>query len=340
MQEHNRLQEFIQSTQYPFVVVSTLEKKDRESVYKFLQEYGAPVYLEGVSGLREDCRLEKLRITCIDQLWELSKASGYPIDGVLRIGGVPTFRPWRDLEEMQGIVEVLSVSHLPFSGLSWGDVVHTQLTDYFACNLPEGVFRDFSEWKTCDLESREKMLMTFSKETRSEPSLMHHLSEVIPENAMVYLGNSLPIREWDQAATYRAKGLEVFASRGLNGIDGQLSTFLGLCQPQKENWGVFGDLTTLYDMAGPWILKQLREVNVNLVVMNNGGGMIFSRMYKEEEFLNQHQLSFTSFANFWGMEYEKWQEVPKRGDGAHHQKRLIEITPDTTATSQFWKNNR
>ena len=80
----------------------------------------------------------------------------------------------------------------------------------------------------------------------------------MPERARVFLGNSLPIREWDLAATAVPRGLSVAASRGLNGIDGQLSTFLGYAERQAPNWALLGDLTALYDLeAAPWIISQL-----------------------------------------------------------------------------------
>ena len=91
----------------------------------------------------------------------------------------------------------------------------------------------------------------------------------------MYLGNSMPIREWDRSATYEDRGYEIQASRGLNGIDGQISTFLGLAQTGRSNWAILGDLTTLYDLAAPWFLSQMETRDITLVVMNNRGGRVF-----------------------------------------------------------------
>ena len=85
------------------------------------------------------------------------------------------------------------------------------------------------------------------------PAVLDHM----PDPCTLVLGNSLPIREWDLAATFRCARLEIGASRGLNGIDGQTSTFLGFAEATTENWAILGDLTTLYDLAAPWILPQL-----------------------------------------------------------------------------------
>nr|QIQ10859.1 hypothetical protein OJOKFFHK_00002 [uncultured bacterium] len=62
--------------------------------------------LEGVSGLREDPRLQAVSIKRTDKVLETAAAAGYSIDGVLRIGGIPTHRIWRDLEYLEDKVRV------------------------------------------------------------------------------------------------------------------------------------------------------------------------------------------------------------------------------------------
>src|SRR5206468_3232071 len=107
----------------PLVMVSALREEDRPSVAQYLETLGAPAYLEAVSGLREDPRLRKLRIHAPEGVLERASRAGYPVDGVLRIGGVPTPRLWRDLENMNGKIPVCSVSREPFAGLSWAPLV-------------------------------------------------------------------------------------------------------------------------------------------------------------------------------------------------------------------------
>jgi 2-succinyl-5-enolpyruvyl-6-hydroxy-3-cyclohexene-1-carboxylate synthase len=152
----------------------------------------------------------------------------------------------------------------------------------------------------------------------------------------VYLGNSLPIREWDLAAEKKSKDLDCWGSKGLNGIDGQISTFLGFSSPQSENWAVLGDLTTLYDLPGPWILPQLPETLVRFVIVNNGGGKIFSRMFPLQEFQNRHDIEFKSWADLWKIPYQKHTRVPDQFvfNSLHE---IIELVPSEEATQRFWK---
>lgn len=332
------LEQFLQNVKYPFVVISNLKSEGREEVVDFLLKLNAPVFLEGVSGLRENSRLQHLRITRTDGLWQNAEKSGYSIDGILRIGGVPTFRLWRDIEEKQGKIAVCSISEVPFSGLSFGDVIHTPISNFFSQFTSSIHFSsEKSEmWVQADKLFSEKLHVLFQEEPDSEVSLFHQLSTQIPKNSSIFLGNSLPIREWDLAACQEDRGFSVSANRGLNGIDGQASTFLGMSKPLYENWGILGDLTALYDLAAPWILPQIQDTRVNLVIINNGGGQIFSRFLPEKQFLNAHELEFSGVAKLWSMQYEKWHKIPN--DLECHQNRLIEIVPDPNATERF--NNK
>jgi len=335
-----QVNQFLEEVSHPFIVVGALPFRAKDSVVDFLLKLNAPVFLEGISGLREDARLAHLRISRSEKLWEkLSKAS-YPVDGVLRIGGVPTFRFWRDLENKQGQIKVCSISPYPFSGLSWGGV-HCFPHVYF-----ESFFKDFDPlkcfessksqaWIEQDRIYQEHLQTLLQEEPQSEPSLFRWLSQKIPENSLLYLGNSLPIREWDLAACGQDRNLAVYASRGVNGIDGQISTFLGLCRKEKGNWAILGDLTALYDLAGPWILSQLQSVKINLVIINNGGGKIFARMSSQQEFQNRHTLGFEPFARLWRVDYEKWHSIPAEAASKHS--RIIEIAPNEESTNRFWK---
>lgn len=122
------------------------------------------------------------------------------------------------------------------------------------------------------------------------------------------------------------------ACRGLNGIDGQLSSFLGLSDPNRLNVALIGDLTALYDFAGLWGLQNLAQLPIAIIVINNGGGKIFARKFPNRQIQNPHSFTFASFAHFWRLPYQVWPSVPAscRWEG------LIELQPEEEATSRFW----
>lgn len=316
------LQEFINRVKRPLVIVSALQKKDREVIVLFLQRLGAPVYIEATSGIREDSRLQHLRVR------DEKALDG--VDAVLRIGGVPTTRLWRDLEYKKGSIEVFSISHLPFSGLSWVDIAPYRVEDLFPYDY------QIESFIRVDREAFRKLHTLVEKYPFAEPSLIARLSEIIPEGSNVYVGNSLPIREWDWVATDLNRHYEVSASRGVNGIDGQVSTFLGLCDSEKSNWAILGDQTFLYDTNGLWVLPAIKSREINLVVINNGGGKIFEGMFQNPAFQNRHSLTFEPIAKMWGLQYERWESVPS---GLKEQvgPRLIEMCPNDASTNAFRK---
>jgi 2-succinyl-5-enolpyruvyl-6-hydroxy-3-cyclohexene-1-carboxylate synthase len=255
-------------------------------------------------------------------------------DGVLRLGGVPTCRLWRDLESKLSKLPVLSLSDQPFAGLTRGECLPFGTVieeDWRGGWSPERL----ASWVTRDYAQSTLVDNLLLDHPRSEPGMVRALSRLIPAGAALYLGNSLPIREWDLAACRDREWGPIGVNRGANGIDGQLSTFLGFCRAGRPNWALLGDLTTLYDLSAPWILPQLPELPFVLAVMNNGGGQIFSRMFARPEFQNRHATGFHSWAQMWGLDYQAWQEVPEvfRPEGAQ----VLELLPDENETSVFWR---
>ena len=313
------LQEFLNRSKRCMVFVGSLPFSWREVVSDFLERLNVPVLAEATSGIREEfppCTLVN-----------------HP-DSILRIGGVPSSRLWRDLEEKPE-VEVFSVSPNGLPGLARESSVVTA-PSWQALEVP----------KTCHLgevcaNAHEEI---FSKYPLSEHSWIRRLSECMPEKSLVFLGNSQPVREWDIAATRLNRGLKCFANRGVNGIDGCLSTFLGLSADERESWALVGDLTTLYDLAGPWIVGQLPQSNRRIVVINNGGGRIFRRLPALTNFSatqmqmveNAHSLKFKGWAEMWGMDYRKvtrLNDLESLPDGLL----LIELFPDLEQSDSFWR---
>jgi len=330
---------FFRSVKRPLAIVGTLPDNSHDAVRGFLKKLCIPVILEGVSGLREDESLEHLKIRRTDQIFRYANESDYPIDGILRLGSVPVNSLWRDLENLNGKVKVCSISELPYSGLSWGDIVCVAIGKFLKEYTVNVKFSDkeSKKWLRSDQEYVKKLGQLILEEPFAEASLVHKLSKSIPSGSMIYLGNSLPIREWDLAADYANRGLNIKASRGINGIDGQISTFFGLSEAGRGNWAILGDLTTLYDMAGPWVLQhmKLQNIEANIVVINNSGGQIFSKFFSDKIFMHPHDLHFKPLAEMWGLKYERYTEIDKAL--AIGNNKLIEIVPDDDASKRFQK---
>lgn len=331
-----QLDQFLDEVKNPLVVVSALKKEHIQAVESFLAQLNAPVFLEAASNLRSSIKISHLRIHRSDNLWKSSEAMGYKIDGILRIGGVPTFRLWRDLEYMKEKIKVCSISENPFSGLSWGSILQADLDLFFnKYNTTAFQSKEAIKWLDADKLYQMRLQDLISTYHLAETSQVNRLSRLLPERTFVYLGNSLPIREWDMAAANDENDFHIAVSRGVNGIDGQISTFLGMCCKNRTNVGLFGDLTALYDLAAPWIIPQLDLDNINIIVINNGGGKIFERVFNDRAMLNEHHLNFEHIAHHWKLDYCCWREIPCKFD--FRGKRIIEIIPDEQETAHFWQ---
>jgi len=315
------------------VLVGSLEHEEREPVRHFLEEVQRPVLAEATSGLREEPALDSWLLRDGEHSLRDER-----IRSVLRIGGVPSGRFWREPEDRTDI-EVCSVLARGFRGLARDSLLVEDLEQL-----------EFRETSGIDLlpGSRErgaKLDALLEHHPRSEPSLLRAVSDHIGFRAGIFLGNSLPIREWNLAASREAKGLDCRANRGTNGIDGNLSTWLGLTATEfRETWGIFGDLTTLYDGSAPWIRDQLEPARRRLVVLNNGGGRIFRRIpaLASLEGLGrqvtdaEHETDFADWARFWGGEFVRWEDGPGL-NGGDAEFVICEVRPDAAETESFWR---
>ena len=276
------------------------------------------MYAEPLSGLREDPALEPIRIRN-----ERMLARG-GFTRVIRIGNVPTLRFWRDLDEKLRDLPLVSYSALPFAGLSRGSL-------HSIDELPrdvEPVAHD-DAFFAADREAAARFEQLLDDEPQSELTMLREFAERIERGARVYLGNSLPIREWDLVAPRDDRGFTIEANRGANGIDGQLATFFGQCDPARMNVAIVGDLTALYDSNAPWIVPQLDPgIRFRIAILNNGGGRIFSRVaslralgadFRERVIENAHAVRFGEWARMWNI-----------------VELVHELRPDAEASARVW----
>jgi 2-succinyl-5-enolpyruvyl-6-hydroxy-3-cyclohexene-1-carboxylate synthase len=117
---------------------------------------------------------------------------------------------------------------------------------------------------------------------RKEPELDNRgefVRFVWENSSRLLLGASDLIRVADRVA--KPKEIEVYSNRGLSGIDGTVSTAIGIAQQRQDVTALIGDLTLLHDANG-LNRSDLGELNVRLVVGNDNGGHIFSRLEVSE----------------------------------------------------------
>ncbi|WP_395748159.1 2-succinyl-5-enolpyruvyl-6-hydroxy-3-cyclohexene-1-carboxylic-acid synthase [Prosthecobacter sp.] len=300
--------------QCDLVLAAGLSPADATVVAPILAALGAPIIAEATANLHGFPELQPLLIPGGEQALQSARPSH-----VLRIGAVPSWRWWRDLESLTK-VKVTHITRTGFSGLARTENVQT---------LPWACIHSIQLSPletTCGILRFEPDLNKFPQ---SEPAWVGKIASIIPAGSRVFLGNSLPIREFNLVLQSAKPGVEFFSNRGANGIDGLTSTFLGTSAMHKgESWLILGDLSALYDLAAPWIISQLDHPRLRIVIINNGGGKVIE---------NRHTMSFEPWAQLWGMEYHLTEDVSDLED-LLPMPIVIEIRPDALETEAFWKD--
>ena len=108
----------------------------------------------------------------------------------------------------------------------------------------------------------------------TEAVIAKEIAAGIPAGSTLFVSSSRPIRDLEGFATPR-EGITTYANRGLAGIDGNISTALGIASASKATFAVLGDLSFLHDLTG---LIHHEEINCCFIVINNDGGGIFSTL--------------------------------------------------------------
>jgi len=135
--------------------------------------------------------------------------------------------------------------------------------------------RTYSEQFARTEEAVQHTLSKLLEDAWCEPSIARKTMQAIPSGSNCFISNSMPMRDVDAFAAASSKEIHVYANRGLNGIDGLVSTAQGVAvATQRPTFLLMGDLAFLHDIGG-WMLAKHLEVPFVVVVVNNQGGGIF-----------------------------------------------------------------
>ncbi len=302
---------FIQKFSRPLFLFSHEHTSMRDFVHKF-SEQELPFYAESLSGGRELSTIKTEKM-----LLSLFKRGEF--DSIIKVGHTPLSKLWRLLEKSP--LPVFSFDSRGLSGLSYGEI------------LPWGSKELLSSsefWKTIegikkrDFPGHDKKELheLIVKYPQSEISLFSQLQDDFVEDDSIYLGNSLVIRFFELTQN---KKLHLFGNRGVNGIDGQLSSAMGVASGVKHKvYAILGDVTTFYDLSS---LIQMPE-NLRLIIINNKGGRIFDMLNLDKRIVLEHDNNFKKITEGMGLTYSS--DITKFGEV-----QVLELFPDPKETQSF-----
>ncbi len=199
-------------------------------------------------------------------------------DVVVRIGPIPTSKPMWQWLEASGVDQILIDSSRLADPLGSASVTvdGDPAAVLEATSIPYNPDRSFlTGW--LGLDAAAGRAVTATLETLpfpNEPQIARSVAASVPDGTTLFVASSMPVRDLDAFGEPRA-GVRVLANRGLNGIDGTISTALGVALSGAPTTLLVGDLAALHDATALGEVARL-GAPLRIVVVNNDGGGIFS----------------------------------------------------------------
>ncbi len=181
-------------------------------------------------------------------------------------------------------------------------------------------------WTAANDAARARIAAVDDAAEGFEGAFVRRVMELAPEGSCLFAANSMSVRALDTFYLKGGRPLTVLCNRGLNGIDGTVSTALGAAQHFAQTTLLAGDLTLLHDLNALALQRELRvqreaaaapgdgapgvAPSIVIVLLNNNGGGIFDMLpqqsddpYFERLFLTPQDVDFAAAARAFGVPY-------------------------------------
>jgi 2-succinyl-5-enolpyruvyl-6-hydroxy-3-cyclohexene-1-carboxylate synthase len=331
-----------------------------EAVTQLAEKLNFPIIADPLSQLRSGKHSLENIIETYDTFLRNNDAKAFlKPDVVIRFGSMPISKALTVFLKENGSAEQYVID----GGGGWRDPssVSTSMIyckeslfcrKLFTYTVEKSSSEFLTEWKRVNQLTKENMTSLRDITEVSEGRLFYQLTEMLPEGATLFVGNSMPIRDLDSFFLTNNKAIKVMANRGANGIDGTVSTALGAALYSKSLYLVLGDLTFFHDLNG-LIAAKLYNIDINIILVNNNGGGIFSFLPQSEhpenfellfgtplniEFehaVNMFKGEFTKIKDWDHLGSEMMKTTSKTGLKVYELRTIRDINRDQH--HEFWK---
>lgn len=325
-----------------------------EHVARLSDLSGWPVLADGLSPVRNYAGLQSRLITTYDLLLRIkSFRDSMEPEFVIALGPLPTskeLRAWLTDSDCELYHVNRTGKQLDPTG-SVVEVLDIELEDVYSCFefLPSESTTYAEDWLVAEAGARGALDESFNDPPASEfeGQVAWSLPRWLPEKTPVFVANSMPVRDMEYFLPPNDSELQIVVSRGANGIDGTLSTALGLAHGNQASVLLTGDLAFLHDSNGLLIRPQF-ESHLTVILINNRGGGIFNHLAIakfeppfEAFFATPQQVDFKQLVESAGASYVKatsLSELPTLlSDLSVPGIRVIEVETNRNQDSEYRK---
>ncbi|HEY9692153.1 MAG TPA: 2-succinyl-5-enolpyruvyl-6-hydroxy-3-cyclohexene-1-carboxylic-acid synthase [Oculatellaceae cyanobacterium] len=326
-----------------------------------------PVLAEGLSPVRNYAQLNPDLISTYDLILRNQQlAQQLTPEIVIQIGDLPTskeLRTWlesiqpeqwiidkchHNLDSLHNQTNHLRISVEQLTSVAEKYLLLRQSPDNRPEEIPNSSYIDL--WCNSEASVRSSIdQKMFSMQELFEGKLAWLLSQTLPPKTPIFISNSMPVRDVEFFWTPNNSEIQPFFNRGANGIDGTLSTALGIAHRHQSSIMLTGDLALLHDTNG-FLLRNKFFGSLTIVLINNNGGGIFEMLpiFKfeppfEEFFATPQNINFAELCTTYSVDYElitSWQHLqqllnPLPTTGI----RVLELRTNRKTDANWRKNN-
>lgn len=254
---------------------------DKEVFWRFAKSLQWPVLCDPLSNLRSEVPSDCIHL-CIAHYDALLKSEHFSDvaapDTVIRFGPQPVSKPLSLFLKRNKPKVYVVFDESPEFRDSLGIVTHHIQASphaFFTSAMQLDSKEYYQLWAAANKEA-EDITRHYQGTIGDEGIIVKRFLDLLPSGSDLISSSSMPIRDIDTFFSATDKDITVFANRGANGIDGVVSTALGIESARKRpTFLLIGDLSFLHDVNG-LIVSRFHETNLTIVIVNNDGGGIFS----------------------------------------------------------------
>lgn len=287
---------------------------EAETIRSFGEALQAPILADPLSNVR-GCSTSKVVISTYDALlagqalWHELKP-----DCVIQFGQIVVSKRVQQMIASWTDVEYIEVNPTMDSMNPTGKTtIHMQasidvFTHLYGKNNNSDTYLNI--WRRLEQAGKKQLSLAIDEPHCFEGRTIRELQKKIPEDGQIFVANSMTIRDFDYFWFSGESKAVLYGNRGVNGIDGTISTALGLAVNGRPTYLVTGDLSLFHDLNGLAVAKT-HNLNLTIILHNNDGGGIFEYLPQKGTkhfdylFSTSQGLDYSGAAKLYGCGYTK-----------------------------------